>query len=424
MTRMPDSGRLIVVVFVLLNLAGCTGDNGNSEQKCVIDDDCPYGQLCRQGICKPFGDESDGSSDDGADQAADPAAGDRDGTDGSDPGPQYTACEHNQDCPDGEVCSFLQLSDSVITVCRSPVPGGVNPGYPCLQNADCLTNLCLCDNEFCSGGETGRCSAICDTRADCLRGYMCSVASIPDLSQQNHFVFACVRDQTTCLAHDECPQEMCCRIVIGSDAILTQCASTCQGEPNMGNPCGSHQDCYSGLCFDYPGYCLDLCVFDDDCPGFDAEVACGSDVECDLGYLCIQDSCQRVFTCQTMAFNLGQGIYDTLNMCLPNRVSCQIDGDCRSEEACKIYPNETATQAVLQCEVAGPGSGILGADCTGIGSSACWSSLCLTSPQGSFCSQACLTDSDCEPSDTYRCGWLTVTVREGYTSDVPVCKRR
>jgi hypothetical protein len=405
-------------------MAGC--DQGSQDpERCLVDGDCPYGHRCAAGECVPAVDEPDGADEPaGADDGGDPGSDDAGSPDGADPGPQYVSCAHTPDCEPDQVCSFLQLPEDVVTACRNPIPGGFPAPHECFDNNDCETGMCLCADVFCAG-ETGRCSAVCESPDDCPNGYMCSTASLPDLSGSNHFVFACIRDETVCLNHDDCNRYTCCRPVFGSDAITTQCTDSCEGDPDVGTACSGNDDCYAGWCFDYPAYCLDLCELDADCPVFDTQTACSSDPECDQGYLCVQNTCRREFTCRSMAFNLGSGVFDVLDICLPRRLPCELDSDCRTDEACKLYENEIATEVELQCEAGGPGAGGLGTDCTGAGSSACWSALCLSRDGGgAYCSHSCLTDEDCPPYADYRCGMLHVTVQEDHSSFVPVCKER
>ena len=430
MKRLIESVVVVLMgLFLCLTGVACSEEK-NEEPECLVDEDCPYGQFCDVGTCRTLSGEPDagqeptpdGDADTGDEGDSRPQDG---GEDGADQGPQYDPCEHDPDCSEDEVCSFLQLENDVVTACRNPVPGGMPPGWPCTQNADCRTNLCLCGNSFCEGGDEGRCSAICDTREDCSRGYMCSATSVPDLSGQEHFIFACVRDETVCLRHEDCDEGDCCRMVVGNDAITTRCSSECQGEPNVGEECSAHDQCFSGWCFDYPAYCLDVCEFDGDCPTFDSGTACTIDDDCELGQLCIGGTCKRIFSCRPMVFRLGGGGYDLVDVCLPERVVCQVDSDCRDGEACKIYTDETATEAELQCVEGGPGAGGMGAVCEGVGSSACFSGLCI-SPSGggdAYCSQACVDDEDCVPTSQFRCGLLQVTIREGYQDTVHVCKR-
>lgn len=428
--RSAETGVLWGLAVLWLIPAGCSRDGSRPDSgvhTCRTDEDCPVGMYCDDELCVTPGDPDAGPDAGDPGPGADDGAGpDEDG--GADPGadldPDAIPCDDDLDCLPDRVCSFRRGNHHVATVCLPPSPGGAPPGTPCTRPDECANYLCACGEHLCQG-EQGVCSAVCDGPDDCLAGYRCGTLRIADLAGDEHGIFACTPDQGACRRQADCPDGTCCQAQVGTDAILTHCNQDCAGEPDAGEACAGHQDCYAGWCFDYPAYCVAMCVDDGDCPVFDTGTACVDDGDCELGHLCLDDRCQRAFACRTMAFWLssdgaGQPVYDIIRLCLPRRRTCEVDDDCREGEACKLYENAAATAVELQCAPSGPGYGRLGQPCD----DGCFSDLCLGSAADSYCSRTCRSNLDCAPTDTYTCGNLEVEVRQGHSSTVPVCMRK
>jgi hypothetical protein len=348
-----------------------------------------------------------------------------------------TRCDRTEDCPTSRVCSFRQETNAVIVVCRLPQTGGATAGEPCHNNQDCETNLCVCGEELCNG-RAGTCSEICKSDSDCTQGFGCGTIPIQDLQGGNHYVHVCVRDTDSCGRDTDCPSNMSCQLFVSvtGDSLETMChPGGGDGIPNTGEWCSNGTQCFSVQCFDWPSYCMGLCIGDEDCPDLDSDpyTTCSdTDDDCDLGYRCYSGECKRKYECYTFPFFLGYDMYgqpilDTANVCMPDRKVCELDSDCRSGEACKLYNNKVATQAQYQCEKGGPGTFLLGDDCTG-GAGVCWSGLCLIQGQGGpgneYCSQACISDADCGNPAVYFCASIQVMVRPGFISYAPACAKR
>jgi len=348
--------------------------------------------------------------------------------------PGETACRRTPDCSPARVCALRQTADDVWTVCRPPNPGGAQAGAACSAGAECETGLCLCGAAPCGAGEEGTCSELCLDGTDCAQGATCGPMDVPDLGGVNHQVMACLRDAASCGRHADCPAGQACTVLLGPDGLSLE--TNCQygggpGIDNTGEDCVGDGTCFTTWCSP-EGYCQGVCLSDADCPTFDTPTTCGSDDGCPLGQLCMDGSCARSFACWTQALLLGedaqhQPVYDTLQLCTPQRRACALDADCRAGEACRVFTNQAATGALYQCEAGGPGTGTLGADCTA-GADACWSGLCLLEGQGGpgneYCSRACTTDADCEPLAEYSCQAQRVDVRPGFVSYLPACARR
>jgi len=348
-----------------------------------------------------------------------------------------TRCDRSEDCPTSRVCSFRQTTDEVLTVCRAPQTGGAAPGEECNNNVDCETNLCVCTDELCNG-RAGTCSEVCKSDADCTQGYGCGTIAIPDLGGTDHYIHVCVRDTDSCGRDADCPSSMSCQLFVSGtgDSLETMChPGGGDGEPNTGEWCSNGTQCFSVQCFDWPSYCMGLCIGDEDCTDYDSDpyATCNdTDDDCELGYRCYSGVCKRVYECVTFPFVLGfdflgQPIIDTANICMPDRLDCELDSECRAGEACKLYYNDTATMAKYLCEKGGPGTGQLGDDCQA-GAGVCFSGLCLISggggPGNEYCSHACISDEDCGDPAIYYCASIQVYVRPGFISYVPACAKR
>jgi len=347
-----------------------------------------------------------------------------------------TACRRTPDCAPSRVCSFRPTLDDVLAVCLQPNPDGAPAGLACTQGSECETGLCLCGAELCTGGNEGRCSELCLDSLDCVQGSECGLVMVQDLGGGAHELTACVRDPDpdACGRNADCPAGRSCQVFLDADglSLVTECQyGSGPGHDNTGEACAGPTDCFSVWCGNW-GYCLGVCVSDADCPTFDTATACGADATCELGTLCEAGLCRRVFGCTTYAFYLGddasgQPVYDTTNLCMPERRPCALDADCRAGEACRLDANSTATAAVYVCDAGGPGTGQLGANCEA-GEEVCWSGHCLIEGEGGpgleYCTRACVTDADCEPTDTYSCQAIRVDVRPGFVSYLPACARR
>jgi len=345
-----------------------------------------------------------------------------------------TLCRRSPDCSMSRVCSFRQTDTDVYPVCRAPNPGGGQAGSPCTTNNDCENGLCVCGSAMCTGGAQGSCSDMCVTSSDCVQGTVCGAVSVPDLTGTNHTVNACTRDPDSCGRNADCPAGRSCQVFLGPDylSLVTECQyGSGPGYDNTGAACANATNCFSVWCGPW-GYCLGVCISDGDCPTMDTATSCASDDTCQLGYLCEGGLCKREFTCWTQVFYLGddptgQPVYDTTNLCKPEKRSCVVNADCRAGEACTMDNNRTATAAVYLCDVGGPGTGQLGANCEA-GAELCWTGLCLLEGGGGpgmeYCSQACATDADCAPTETYACQAIRVDVRPGFVSYIPACARR
>lgn len=345
-----------------------------------------------------------------------------------------TTCHRSADCDpsSNRICTYRKEATVVAMVCRTPSGAG-EAGSTCTNQADCKSGFCVCGSELCSGS-SGKCSEICSGASDCPSGAECGTVSVPDTGGLDHDLPACTWTGGSCGRDADCPAETpVCTVGVSGDgmSLITFCVGKGMVEnPNPGAECSSMWECYSSWCLDFenPPYCAAVCTTDTDCPTFDADppMGCATDSDCELGYRCYGSQCQRKYVCCSQVFGVGSGV-DSVDMCQPSRQQCQLDGDCRAGEACKLYYNCAATSALYLCEKEGPGTGVLGDSCETNGSNDCLSSLCVLEsgggPGNEYCSKSCLTDDDCVDPINYRCSALTVQTPYGY-SQAPACVRR
>jgi hypothetical protein len=348
-----------------------------------------------------------------------------------------TRCGRSPDCSISRVCSYRQTDDDVITVCRTPNPGGKIPGEACMTGDECENNLCLCGDVLCDGSTAGVCSAICENNADCIQSNICGNIYIRDLGGTDRVVNACVPDPNSCGRNADCPVGRSCQVFVAADglSLVTECMyGAGPASDNTGDPCSNDTGCFSVWCNRDQNYCHGVCISDSDCPAYaDNPSACpGGDDDCNLQQLCYAGGqCTRPFECANSVFWLGfdqygQEVYDTVNLCRPIRRECDLTQDCRAGEACTLDYNKTATAARYAC-YPGFGPGQLGDDCYTGGSGYCWAGLCVRvgggGPGNEYCSEACVVPSDCGAVDEWDCQAIRVDIRPGFVSYVPACIR-
>lgn len=342
-----------------------------------------------------------------------------------------TRCGRTTDCSISRVCSYRQTADDVVTLCRQPNPGGGAPGDACTTGSDCENNLCICGDVLCDGGAEGTCSAVCENSADCIQSSICGSVYVPDLGGTDRLISACIPDPDSCGRNADCPVGKSCQVWQEDMALVTQCwYGAGPATDNTGEPCANDTNCFSVWCDSVQNFCLGVCINDSDCPDYDSGGgACADDDACTLEQLCEPVTCVRPFECATHVFfmgfdEFGGEVFDTANLCRPQRRDCELNSDCRAGEACSLANNKTATAAGFSC-FPGFGPGQLGDDCYAGGSASCWTGLCLLvgggGPGAQYCSEACVTAADCGDVGTWDCQAIRVDVRPGFVSYIPAC---
>jgi len=322
------------------------------DPECCADMDCPPGQICLDGACKP--DDCTGECCSNSDCS----------------GTACSTCENNacvdpeccsdDDCPDGQCingscvacqdeccsntdCTATDCSTCVANACVDPeccsdddCPDGKcidgkceTCQEECCSDNDCTgtgcstceANACVdpeccsdddCPNGQCINGSCVTCTDQCCSDADCPAGQTCvdGVCKAPCNGNGDCTGTACSTCEDTwcndpeCCTDEDCPngqcingscvpcQDECCS---NTDCTATEC-STCVGNACVDPECCSDEDCPEGQCVD--GKCV--CSVDTDCqnpPNMPCSV-CTGDNTCSQPQCCVDADCPAGFICE------------------------------------------------------------------------------------------------------------------------------
>ncbi len=142
------------VAFMACTMAACDCGSGTSAVPCTTVEDCPAGQMCRDGYCAPPADASSPPPSDAGGEAG------RDGE--MDGGMDATApeCRLDEDCGDGRLCLG---------------------GACCAAEAVCAGECCdVAGGEVCFAGACVLPGASCTRDADCGEGAYCERGLVDD----------------------------------------------------------------------------------------------------------------------------------------------------------------------------------------------------------------------------------------------------
>lgn len=180
-------------------------------------------------------------------------------------------------CPGGFYCNGQSTGTCGEGLCLAGSAGGGALGAACANNTDCSTL-------FCSGGT---CSEPCipGGAVGCPDGYACQVGAIRGCG-------ACQADRAgtgdPCAMNEDCASGLCavqggvtfCTALCevgnpdscepGFDCELAGAVAVCvPGAGGLGSPCGTNEECVSGICAVEGGdtYCTRLCDTANTCPG-------------------------------------------------------------------------------------------------------------------------------------------------------------
>jgi Cys-rich repeat protein len=322
---------------------GADGDQG--EVLCELDQDCPAGERCVHGVCRPEG-----------------------------------FCLAHPDCPPGMLCNQL-VNRCVQAECVLDADCG--PGKRCQAGACEL----LCERIECPAGErcqpeNGLCSRMsctvgsagCESDGDCRAGLYCDpigrgcTECPPAFFCNFHLCYAL---QAECQVHSDCGSgERCSPTARRCEPFPETCSSdsacaprycnlfthTCQVDPFTGD-CSLDVECQAVYGYSY--YChprllscvLPLvsgeCYDSEDCadpelvcnPKDNACVPLGSfcsqDSDCPQGHVCLASTC--VFQCQQACQTDAECLngFVCRNGCCIEDLSCTRDSDCPSGQVCQ-----------------------------------------------------------------------------------------
>jgi hypothetical protein len=334
---------------------------------------------------------------------------------------------HCCDCDDGEVTvhpGANEVCDQMDNDCN----GYTDEYEACVISCDgladwdpCADGLFCTKDDYCLQGECQGGPTPCDDPDPCYEATCFEDSHFCQYDYAVQCLEGCQRDS-------DCPAPRCCQLQVTEelDGLTSWCMISYDNyQSNTGEPCSDgYVDCCSGNCTGHPGYCLGLCLTDNDCPTFQGS-ACQDDSDCDQGYLCEDSICRRRFSCMTLAFNLASiedpeplWVFDT--ECKPDRRACGTDADCRPEEACRYFRNVDVPEDSYQCDLAYSYTGELGDQCDPY-NHRCRTGMCRRAEAfGHYiCTKACVTDADCGEIGYYCDYWnqdiggaATITRRE------------
>ena len=295
-------------------------------------------------------------------------------------------CTADNQCPDGEVCTYIQGAGGVESLCKIANDPGLPVGEDCGEGstAPCYNDLCLTD------GVDSWCSAVCLESADCPDGFMCGGLTF---SGDPNVYGACAPaagSGNPCGKDADCPAgEACTYNQTPLGDIEAVCLQAHDPGGQIGDECGGGQPrCYNDLCLTSGGtdsFCSAVCTNHADCPD---------------GWLCgglqFTGSDEVVGAC--IATGAGTG------------ANCQTDEDCTTGgEYCNLAappPNQPMEPICLT------GTGGAPTDACD-GQNPCRNDLCIDSA----CSAVCDTNAYCAQF-TMDCIWHAVGTAFG-----PACKQ-
>lgn len=290
-------------------------------------------------------------------------------------------CTSPRQCPDGTCHAVESTGESYCTV--SCAGGACPAGFRCEAVAGAAASQCVPDNALrtCSAGRV-LCSP-CEGHSECgLYSDLC----VRNLASGETFCGkSCSRDS-------ECPAGFHCLDLSGDGRGPLQCvpnAATCEGyctafdEATVRQQCGLGRSCDAASSRCTPatdGRACAACENDDDCSGTP-------------GSRCLSNNCAECANkgekfCATSCTAAGGGAD-------PSR--CEPGFDCVTWEGVSA-----SFQCVPSSGTCRAGAGRLGDDCSGRGSAACTSGVCLGFGSRSLCSALCANDSECGDA-RFRC---------------------
>ncbi|MBN2493142.1 MAG: hypothetical protein JXR96_01020 [Deltaproteobacteria bacterium] len=287
-------------------------------------------------------------------------------------------CQTSSDCPGELVCTYaLQADGSYAGGCG--LYGGLAPGAACGEVEDFIA---LPWDERCAGALClhHRCSAWCESDADCPADMVCG--AISSGGQELTLCWPAGGSQTPCARDADCPAGEVCGLTNDMDGNVSMhclpwacdpAGTDCQ---DAGEPCGQGLPfCASTVCGTY-GYeherlCWTGCLVNADCPE---------------SWICAGESIGAV----------------TIGTCAPfdgSATECSSDADCPIGELCTY-------QATLEgifglCKTSG-GAGQFGDDCSDY--TDCDSAMCFGFSGVNMCTSPCADDADC-PQGTFCTGF-------------------
>ena len=315
-------------------------------------------------------DANPGFRDGGADMGSGDMTVGEDGIKVEDLGP--SACTSNAGCTDPQICLISPQTGE--RSCGDPV-GPKVPGEQCVMSAECRSGLCL-------GGE---CVSPCDDKSSCPGGFECEASMVPLPGGMSATVMVCVEGEKACLADTDCAAPKVC-VIDRAGGLKLVCEAPLPGTKDLGEACGTDNECRSGLCLD--NVCARPCKRPNDC------------------------SMDGSFICEPTLIS-ASGQDRMLNLCKPKPATqCLSDSQCNAPERC------VATRGTREIGFACGGArvgGALGAACNA--DTECAENLCLNN----ICTIACQGNGDCTGAPDHSCENQEVNLGGANKDNVQVC---
>ena len=347
-------------------LVACAGGGGGGEQTCRNVLDCPSGELCLNGVCKPSG--GGGGGDD-----VQPGA----------------ACDGDHACPSGQECRDTACvlvdggggggdcscaADDPCTATTAACGGCARTGTECTAAGDCddqqtcTVDACVCG--FCEY-ETSSDEGCCVTSAECDDGVECTVDTCVYNRCEHEGPPGCCSDDGDCNDGDPCTTDGCRDGACVHESVGTGCC-TADAECDDGDWC-TLDACVVGRCVNPRS------VGDPRC-------GCGNATMCEDANPCTRDLCEdRVC------------LYEPVSASPGGAVSC-----CRDVSDCDDGDDDTNDECVFRnCRHLPARPCADDAACAG--AYVCFESRCAAGacrPAGTRIEDCCESDVECDDEDT------------------------
>ncbi len=327
-----------------------------TQPGCIIDAQCPSGQICLNGVCVRRGSVG-------------------------------TLCAANSDCVRGLICGLNGICQSPINICQTAADcssgqlcidniclNSGSIGTPCSANTDCLGPL-ICGNNICrlplpqclvdancpsdqvcldrNCVQEGSVGTSCNDTADCVNGLTCLNNS-------------CQVPSVGCQTDDDCiPGQVCLNTI-------------CVADGSVGTPCMATADCLNGL------VCEDgTCQM--------PTVGCQTDTDCPANQICLNNICVRQGSPGTNCMvnsDCNLGLICTNNVCRVPSLRCLSPAECLPGQTC-LNNRCVAT-------------GSVGTSCSTVNdcqpSLACFNDMCQTPPASCSSNDQCAINQVCVSS--------------------------
>jgi hypothetical protein len=171
-------------------------------------------------------------------------------------------CMADDECPEGECCTFSQGMEGFESICKTPNDPSLAFGEECMDaSLPCYNDLCV------SMGEESWCSAVCADTADCPSGFYCDLVNLGDNKTWGSCAPWDDGSADSCVKDADCPTgEACFYNQTPFGELEAWCSQAHDPGAQPGEACGGGTRCYNDLCFD--STCSAVCDSNADCSAY------------------------------------------------------------------------------------------------------------------------------------------------------------